>query len=106
MFASANGGSVDPDDYFFRTFRTAGSTNVFKYSNPEVDKLLDEGRTSTDTAARNAAYDRVQHILACEGPVAHIAYAELFTALRADVKGFQINANRSLASLGGVSLAP
>ncbi len=32
LFASTNAGSPDPDDYFFRTFRTGGSTNVFKYS--------------------------------------------------------------------------
>lgn len=106
MFASANGGSVDPDDYFYRTFRTGGSTNVFKYSNAEVDRLLDAGRTVTDMAARKRDYDQVQKLLACRGPVAHIAYAQLFTALRSNVRGFAINANRSLASLGEVSLAP
>mgnify|MGYP003326434727 FL=1 len=30
MFVSANGGNPDPDQYFYRTFRTGGSTNVFK----------------------------------------------------------------------------
>ncbi|OJY70575.1 MAG: ABC transporter substrate-binding protein [Rhodospirillales bacterium 70-18] len=106
MFASANGGSVDPDDYFFRTFRTGGSTNVFKYSNPEVDTLLDQARGTVDQAARKAAYDKVQRVLACEGPVAHLAYAQLFTALRGNVHGFRIMANRSLAGLAETSVAP
>ena len=53
LFASTNAGSPDPDDYFYRTFRTGGSTNVFKYSNAEVDALLDRGRApSTRRRAR------------------------------------------------------
>jgi peptide/nickel transport system substrate-binding protein len=98
-FASTNAGSPDPDDYFFRTFRTGGSTNVFKYSNPRVDALLDQARATVDPAQRKAAYNEVQGILACEGPIAHIAYGQLFTALRQNVQGFDIIANRSLSSL-------
>jgi peptide/nickel transport system substrate-binding protein len=105
IFASTNAGSPDPDDYFFRTFRTGGSTNVFKYSNPGVDKLLDEARSSVDAAARKAAYAQVQKILACEGPIAHLAYGQLFTALRGNVQGFDILANRSLSSLAGVAVS-
>ena len=68
LFASTNAGSADPDDYFFRTFRTGGSTNVFKYSDTEIDKLLDSARTTQDQAARKATYDKVQKKLACTGP--------------------------------------
>jgi peptide/nickel transport system substrate-binding protein len=102
-FVSTNAGSPEPDDYFFRTFKTGGSTNVFKYTNPEVDKILDEGRSATAQPVRKAAYDTVQNILACSGPIAHIAYGQLFTASRANISGFDIIANRSLSSLSGVS---
>lgn len=104
-FASTNAGSVDPDDYFFRTFRTGGSTNVFKYSNPEVDKLLDTARATLDAGQRKAAYDQVQKILACQGPVAHLTYGQLFSAARPNLQGFDIIANRSLSTLAGASLA-
>jgi len=99
MFASTNAGSADPDDYFFRTFRTGGSTNVFKYTNSELDGLLDSARTMQDAGARKTAYTKVQGILACDGPIMHIAYGQLFTALRNNVQGFEIIANRSLATL-------
>jgi peptide/nickel transport system substrate-binding protein len=102
-FVSTNAGSPEPDDYFFRTFKTGGSTNVFKYSNPELDKLLDEGRSTVALAGRKAAYNKVQTILACSGPIAHLAYGQLFTATRSTVSGFDIIANRSLSSLAGVS---
>jgi peptide/nickel transport system substrate-binding protein len=104
LFASTNAGSPDPDDYFYRTFRTGGSTNVFKYSNPEIDTLLDRARATVDPAARKADYTKVQNMLACEGPIAHLAYAQLFTARRGNVQGFDIIANRSLSSLVNVSI--
>ncbi len=103
LFASTNAGSADPDDYFYRTFRTGGSTNVFKYSNPEVDALLDKARTLQDQAQRKAAYDEVQTKLACQGPVAHLAYSTLFSASRPNLQGYDILANRSLSTLKNAS---
>jgi peptide/nickel transport system substrate-binding protein len=93
---STNAGSPDPDDYFYRTFRTGGSTNVFKYTNPELDRILDEARSITDHARRQALYTQAQQILACQGPIVHLAYAELFTALRGNLQGFEMLSNRSL----------
>jgi peptide/nickel transport system substrate-binding protein len=106
LFASANAGAPDPDDYFFRTFRTGGSANVFKFSDPEIDKLLDKARSTMDQAARKQAYDQVQKQLACTGPVAHLAYSTLFSAARDKVQGYEIMPNRSLSALRNTTLAP
>lgn len=104
LFVSANGGSPDPDEYFYRTFRTGGSTNVFKYADEQIDAWLDEGRQLTDNTARKSVYDNVQKKLACEGPIAHIAYGNLSTAVNTSVEGFQILATGRLASLKNVSM--
>lgn len=104
-FASTNAGSPDPDDYFYRTFRTGGSTNVFKYTNTELDTILDRARTITDAAQRRELYNQAQRILACQGPIAHVAYAQLFTALRSNVQGFEVLANRSLWYLRQTQIA-
>jgi peptide/nickel transport system substrate-binding protein len=103
MFASINAGSPDPDEYFYRTFRTGGSTNVFKYTDAEIDQLLDSARTSQDQAARKAAYDKVQRKLACSGPVAHLTYGTLFSAMRDKLQGFETMPNRSLVTLRGAT---
>ena len=105
MFVSVNGGSVDPDQYFYRTFYTGGSTNVFKYDDAGLNKLLDDGRTKTDPAARKAAYDAAQAQLACTGPVAHLAYGTLSTATGPKVSGFQINPLGRLTGIVSVTLA-
>ena len=104
LFASANGGNPDPDGYFYRTFYGGGSTNVFKYDDAMVNDLLDQGRTATDTAQRKSAYDAIQSKLACEGPVVHVAYGALSTAVNNKVTGFIINPNRRLSSLKAIAL--
>jgi peptide/nickel transport system substrate-binding protein len=103
-FVSLNGGGIDPDDYFGRTFQTGGATNVYKYSNPEIDQALIKARATTDTAARKAIYDKVQTELACTGPVMHLAYGTLFSAVRDDVTGFAPMATRSLRTLRDAQL--
>jgi peptide/nickel transport system substrate-binding protein len=103
-FASLNAGGPDPDDYFGRTFQTGGATNVFKYSNPELDKLLATARASGNPAERKTLYDQAQKMLACTGPIAHLVYGTLFAATRTEVKGFTLSPTRSLRSLREASI--
>jgi peptide/nickel transport system substrate-binding protein len=103
-FASINGGNPDPDGYLDRTFRSGGSTNVFQYSNPAVDTLLTAGQRSVDAATRRGIYADLQRALACDGPVAHVAYATLFTAHRDEVSGFVQIPTRGLRYLRNVTL--
>jgi peptide/nickel transport system substrate-binding protein len=103
-FVSLNGGGIDPDDYFYRTFYTGGSTNVFKYANPALDKQLDAGRAATNKAERRKIYDSVQKTLACQGPIAFLANGDLFTAMRANVKDFAAVPTRSLVYLRQTTL--
>ena len=102
-FASLNSGGADPDDYFGRTFQTGGATNVYKYSNPQLDKILMEARAAPPPL-RKALYDEAQRMLACDGPVAHLAYGTLFAAERSAVQGFLLNPTRSLLGLRDVTV--
>jgi len=99
MFVSLNGGNTDPDGYFYRTFYTDGSTNVYKFANDDVNSLLDEGRVTTEFEARKPLYDDLQRQLACQGPIAHVAYGTLFSAVRDNVQGFQQMPTRGLRYL-------
>jgi len=105
MFVSVNGGNPDPDQYLYRTFYAGGSTNVFQYVNADLNALLDQGRNSTDMAQRQAIYAEAQQMLACEGPVAHLAYGNLTTATAAAVQGFAIHPMNRLTALATVTLA-
>jgi peptide/nickel transport system substrate-binding protein len=103
-FASRNGGTVDPDGYLYRTFHSTGSTNVFNYNNPKVDALLERGQVTVDQAERKEIYDELQRILACEGPIVHVVYGTLFSAMRDNVDGFQQIPTRSLRYLRNVTI--
>ncbi len=103
-FVSLNGGATDPDGYLYRTFVTGGSTNVYKFSDPAVDELLQLGRTTTDQAERVNIYDHLQKRLACNGPIAHVAYGTLFSAVSDQVTGFKQLPTRGLRYLREVDL--
>jgi peptide/nickel transport system substrate-binding protein len=104
-FASLNAGSPDPDDYFGRAFQSDGATNVFKYANPALDKLLIAARAEQNPAARKDLYDQAQRILACTGPAIDLAYGTLYTAVRSNVQGFEPIATRSLRYLRETKIA-
>jgi peptide/nickel transport system substrate-binding protein len=63
---------VDPDRLMFAQFSTGGPTNWGGYSNPEVDKLLQEGRSTLDQAGRITAYQKATssrpRVISCSTP--------------------------------------
>ncbi len=67
-------GLVDPDDWFYAQHHTGEIFNFTGYSNPELDTLLDQGRTELDPEKRKAIYEQVQTILTDDLP-----YIVLFT---------------------------
>jgi peptide/nickel transport system substrate-binding protein len=59
---------TDPDRATYLQFRTGGDSNYGNYSNPEVDRLLDEGRAATDPEERRAIYEQVAQMVTDEVP--------------------------------------
>ena len=65
--------------------------------------MLDQARSQQDQAARKTAYDKVQQKLACSGPVAHLTYGTLFSAMNSKLQGYDVMPNRSLMLLRNAS---
>ncbi|KKB09132.1 ABC transporter substrate-binding protein [Devosia chinhatensis] len=59
---------VDPDRLMFAQLTTDGPTNWGGYSNPQVDELLQLGRSTLDQAGRAEAYQDAAAIIAEELP--------------------------------------
>lgn len=98
-FISLNSGSIDPDIQFYRTFHSTGSTNVFLYENPIVDKLLENGRKEFNTNERIKIYNQLQYILVKESPVIFLYSPNVLYASQNSVNGFKPLANESLIFL-------
>ena len=61
------------------------------YSNPEVDKLLDEGRTGTTDEKRLEAYKEAQEIIVAEAPQIFLYFDNQNIGVRKGVEGFKIH---------------
>lgn len=60
--------TLDPEPGLFNTARSGLPTNYSKYSNAEVDKLLDEARATADNAKRYDNYKKVYEQMAKDLP--------------------------------------
>ncbi|MCV7060025.1 ABC transporter substrate-binding protein [Mycolicibacterium vaccae] len=59
-------GNIDPDDFYYAQHHTDGPNNAQKFSDHEVDRLLDAGRVETDEAARKGIYAKAATRIADE----------------------------------------
>ncbi|MBD1548305.1 ABC transporter substrate-binding protein [Labrenzia aggregata] len=81
-------GRVDPDGNIHQFMTCKGGINDSKYCNPEVDKLLDEARQSTDNAVRKAKYDAARDILIKDLPIIYLYHQTWIWALSDKMEGF------------------
>lgn len=81
-------GRVDPDQNMFDWFITGGSLNYMKYSNKEVDNLLNAARAEIDETKRKALYDKVAAIVLQEVSYVALYHEHNVYGLDKSVKGF------------------
>lgn len=68
----------DPDQYSI-WHSTQTSTNITRYSNPRIDKLLEDGRTEIDIQARKQTYFDFQRYLVEDSPAIFLYYPNTYT---------------------------
>jgi ABC-type transport system substrate-binding protein len=95
--------TMDADYALFALFHSSefppGFNGAF-YSNPAVDALLEEGRSTLDTAERQAAYDEAISTIWEDAPWLFL-YSEIqVTAIRNNVSGFVVHPDESLIATG------
>lgn len=91
----------DPDTLPFLTLRRdawpdKGGFNSGYYSNPEVDKLLDEARSSSDRQKRGALYRQVQAIVHDDAPWLFVANWKQNAVTTRQVQNFDLQPNFNL----------
>jgi peptide/nickel transport system substrate-binding protein len=82
---------IDPDDFLTPFLHSeANKWTGSGYSNPEVDKLLDEAVQLTDQQARAKLYEKVQEILAEDVPIIPLLQGKLFIVTQKNVEGVKV----------------
>lgn len=61
--------TVDPDDFYSTQLRTGAAGNYGSYSNPSLDALIDEARTTIDPSARTELYGQIRELVWDEAPI-------------------------------------
>jgi peptide/nickel transport system substrate-binding protein len=75
----------DPDQTAF--WQKGAGFNTSGYANPEVDRLLAQGRATVDVDKRAAAYHQLQKIVAEDVPYVFLCYPMEIRAISARVQG-------------------
>jgi peptide/nickel transport system substrate-binding protein len=86
-------GLTDADSYFFLQHRTGEVFNFTGYSNPEFDKLVDEGRSISDFDKRYEIYKQANKILVDDAPYIYFYSPTGLRAFKPYVKGFVTRAD-------------
>jgi peptide/nickel transport system substrate-binding protein len=81
-------GRTDPDGNAYIFHKTKAPQNVGGYSNPEVDKALDDARLISDPAKRKAIYEKATKILLNEGSIIYFIHRKVLIAPTTKVEGF------------------
>jgi peptide/nickel transport system substrate-binding protein len=82
-------GNIDPDDFYYAQHHTDGTSNAQKFSNPEVDKLLDRGRVETNRQARAGVYADAATIIADEVSYIYLYNPSVIQAWNPGLSGFE-----------------
>ncbi|HEX9117754.1 MAG TPA: ABC transporter substrate-binding protein, partial [Anaerolineae bacterium] len=100
-----NGGNPDPDIMFYRYWHTGGNlSKVAAWTSPDVDKLLDQGRVTTEVAQRKTIYADVQKQLAQASPWIWLYVGYEYRMMQPYVKGFTPMPNGAFTYLRDVWL--
>ena len=78
---------ADPDPQMYANFHTGSPVNLANYSNPEVDKLLDDARSSADQEKRVDDYCQIARILNREVPWFWAVDNHYFSIAKPELKG-------------------
>lgn len=81
----------DPSYFPETLLGTGAGSNVGGYSNPELDALLAEGRSTFDANARRAVYDRAQRVIAADVALIPVFHDSQVSVGRAELTGFSVH---------------
>jgi peptide/nickel transport system substrate-binding protein len=82
-------GRIDPDGNSYVFLHTGAPQNDGGYSNPEADKLMEEGRLIGDFAKRKAIYEKLTKIILEDEPIIYLYHRKLLIAHTTKLEGYR-----------------
>ena len=82
-------GRADPDGNLHTMLACKGPTNYAGYCKEDVEKLIDQSRTSLDPVQRAAAYDKIAQAVAKDRPIIYLYHRNWLWAHTAKLTGLR-----------------
>ncbi len=81
----------DPDSFTYLFWHSSriGASNLARYSNPEVDRLIELGQTESDMAKRRAVYRGIHRLMAADTPSVFLFVRRIYMGATSRVEGFK-----------------
>jgi peptide/nickel transport system substrate-binding protein len=81
----------DPGAVLEALLRSDGGSNAGGYSNPALDELLADGRTTFEHEAREVIYDEAQQIIAADAALIPVFHVSQVNVARAGLTGYAVH---------------
>lgn len=98
-FVSFNGSGNDPDRALYPALYTDGSVNASQYSDPELDKMLDQAREAATFEERQPIYAKIEQQVAEAAPQLFLCTRVAHYATTQAVQGFAPSASQTWRTL-------
>jgi ABC-type transport system substrate-binding protein len=82
----------DPDNFLFSLFHSQSPSNYGHYSNPAVDRLLEQARSEGDYLKRIEIYRQTEALIMADAPVVNLVYSTSEMLFQLYVQGTELNA--------------
>lgn len=95
-------GIIDPDIYYLAFHSSQippNGSNRGAYANPELDRLVEEGRKTSDLEERKKAYAKAQEIIQADLPYVPLWYEHNWAVRSEELKGYQLRPNAGFEGL-------
>jgi peptide/nickel transport system substrate-binding protein len=96
-------GRIDPDGNIYNFHHSKGSLNYTKVNIPELDKALDDARTTLDNAQRIKLYDQAAQHYVKNREIIYLYHRKWLFGMSTKLQGFTPNPD-GLIRLGGLKL--
>ena len=94
LFMGWAGDNGDPDNFLTPQFACASvesGLNFARYCDPQLDKLISAGKTSSDQAQRSQLYKEAQTIIQQQALWLPLAHPTAYALMRQEVEGYQVS---------------
>src|SRR5579863_9316286 len=82
-------GRIDPDGNSYVFLHSGAPQNDGGYANPEADRLMEEGRSTSDMAQRKSIYEKLTKIVLDDEPIIYLYHRKLLIAHTNKLEGYR-----------------